>query len=75
MAGISLQQAQQRLDDWLAADAAVSKNQSYRIADRTYTRADAEVIRRNIEFWDGKVKKLSRAGGAGIRVRGITPTG
>lgn len=70
MAGVTLAQAESHLSDWLSADSAVSNNQSYSIAGRTLTRADAETIRQNIEYWDRKVKELSRKG---IRVRGITP--
>lgn len=70
MAGITLAEAEARLADWLSADAAVASGQSYSIGDRTLTRADAKVIRDNIEFWDNKVKSLDRGG---IRVRGVTP--
>ncbi len=66
MSGITLAQAQERLDGWLAADAAVSSNQSYSINDRTLTRANAAEIRRNIDYWSDKVEKLSaRSGGRG----------
>jgi len=55
---------------WIAADQAVSLNQSYDVDGREVTRADAKTIRENIEFWDRQVKRLSRGG---IRVRGGTP--
>ena len=41
MAGITLAQAEAQLAAWLAASTAVASNQSYTIAGRTYTRADA----------------------------------
>lgn len=63
MAGITLAQAQTQLDAWLAADAAVALNQSYRINDRQLTRADAEQIRENIKFWEQRVNALSRTRG------------
>lgn len=68
MTGIS--QAQAHLDEWLAADLAVSKGQAYSIGGRSLSRADAATIRSNIEFWDRQVKRLSRGG---IKVFGGTP--
>jgi len=70
MAGITQSQAQAHLDEWLAADLAVSKGQAYSISGRTLSRADAATIRANIEFWDRQVKRLSRGG---IKVFGGTP--
>jgi len=67
MAAITLQQAQQHLDEWLTADSAVAKGQAYQIGGRTLTRADAEEIRENLRFWMGLVNLLSRGG---IRTRG-----
>ena len=60
IAGIS--QAQAHLDEWLAADLAVSKGHAYSIEGRSLSRADATTIRANIEFWDRQVKHLSRGG-------------
>jgi len=68
MAGITAEQAQARLDAWLEADAAVSQSQSYSIAGRSLTRANAAEIRNNIDYWQRKVSQLSR-GGSGARVR------
>jgi hypothetical protein len=59
MAGITLLQAQTALDLWLAADAAVASGQSYRIGERELRRTDAGEIRKNIDYWDSKVKTLS----------------
>lgn len=71
MAGISLAQAQARLDAWVEADAAVSRNQSYSINNRTMTRTDAAEIRTNIDYWQGKVNELTASAGGGRRVRYI----
>lgn len=66
MAGITIETAQAQLDLWVAADAAVSKKQSYRIGERQLTYADAADITAKIEYWSGKVQKLSqRASGRG----------
>lgn len=58
MTGITLEMAQERLMLWLEADAAVSTGQEYRMGTKRLTRADAEQIRKNIEFWEGKVAEL-----------------
>lgn len=71
MAGITLSQAQEQLDAWLAANLAVSQGQSYTINSRSLTRANAGKIRDQVVFWDGHVKRLSRSGG--IRIIGGTP--
>lgn len=68
MAGITLEQAQAQLDAWMAADAAVAGGQSYSIGGRSLTRANAAEITNKIDYWEGKVIKLSRSS-AGIRVR------
>jgi len=70
MAGITLAQAEEQLTAWLDASKAVANGQSYTIAGRSLTRADAKEIRENIKFWDAQVKRLSRKG---IRIRGATP--
>jgi hypothetical protein len=48
---ISLPQAQAALASWIAADAAVSSNQTYTIDGRTVSRADAEAITEKINYW------------------------
>ena len=73
MAGITLSQAEAALAIWVAADLAVSSGQSYAIGSRQLTRVDASEITEKLQFWDGKVKELSR-GTTGMRVRGGTPT-
>ena len=70
MAGITLEQAEAKLSTWMDADDKVASGQSYSIAGRSLTRADAAEISNKIEFWDRQVKRLSRGG---IRVRGATP--
>ena len=71
MAGITLAQAQARLDLWLEADAGVATSQSYEIETgngrRKLTRADAEQIRKNIDYWQAKVTALTPAAAGGRR--------
>ena len=61
MAGITLAQAEAKLTLWMEADDAVARNQSYSIGNRSLTRADADEIRDNINFWEGKVARLDRS--------------
>ena len=70
MAGITLDQATAKLTEAMAAMEAVLSNQEYRIANRTYRRADLKDIQANVNFWDQKVKSLSRGG---VRIIGATP--
>ena len=70
MAGLTLAQAQQHLSEWLAADTAVSKGQSYSIGARAFSRADAAEITEKIKFWQTQVNKLSRGGS---RTRRVVP--
>lgn len=69
MAGITLAQSEAHLTEWLNADIAVASGQSYSIAGRVLTRANAAEIRTNITYWDNHVKRLTRSG---IRIRGAT---
>ncbi|MGI0527282.1 DUF6148 family protein [Rhizobium giardinii] len=59
MSGITLDQAQAQLDLWLAASAAVAKKQSYSIAGRSLTLADAADILRQVTYWNSMVQTLS----------------
>lgn len=70
MAGILLAQAEAQLTQWLAADAAVARRQSYTIGDRSMSSANAKEILENIKYWEKRVIALS---GGGMRVRGVTP--
>lgn len=71
MAGVTLVTAEAQLASWIAADTACASGQSYSIAGRALTRANAAEIRNNITYWDNMVKRLTRGG---IRVRGATPS-
>jgi hypothetical protein len=67
MAGLTLAQAEQHLNEWLTADSAVAKGQAYSLGGRTFTRADAQQIRENLRYWQQMVKQLARGG---MRARG-----
>jgi hypothetical protein len=76
MAGITLAQAQARLDQYLAAEAAVLQNQEYKIGAgdgfRSLTRANLAEIQKGIDLWNKKVQDLSAM--ATGRGRSFTPT-
>lgn len=67
--GISVETAQQHLDEWLEAELEITTHQSYRLGNQTLTMADLGEVRRQIEYWDGKVKALARAERCGGRNR------
>jgi len=71
MAGITLEQAQAKLDGWMTADDALQGSQEYTMGSRKLSRADAPEIRKNIQYWEEKVINLTRGGG--IRITGASP--
>lgn len=78
MAGITLEQAEAQLANWIAASTAVAGKQSYEIdtgnGRRSLTYVNAEHIDRMITFWDTKVKQLtSAAAGGRRRIRYVVP--
>ena len=71
MAGITLEQAQAQLDQYLAAETAVLTGQEYEIAGRRLRRAALRAIQDGIALWNQRVQVLSsRAAG---RSRAIVP--
>jgi hypothetical protein len=75
MAGITLEQAQAKLDAYLAAETKVLAGQSYEIGDRKLTRADLTEIRNGIEVWNNRVIGLSASLQGRGRSRVIVPRG
>lgn len=75
MAGITLEQAETHLQQYLDAEAKVLQGQSYEIQGRKLTRADLGDIQAGIALWDGRCKQLAaRASGRG-RSRTIVAAG
>lgn len=75
MAGITLAQAEAKLTTWMAAMDKIAVGQNYSIStgasSRTLTRANLAEVQQQVEYWDSKVKTLTRGG---ISVRGATIT-
>ena len=75
MAGISLAQAQAKLDSYLAAETAVLGGQRYKIADRELQRATLETIQAGVETWNLRVIQLSNSAAGRSRVRTVVVGG
>jgi hypothetical protein len=77
MAGITAEQAQTQLDQWLAALTAISSSQEYTIStpggSRRLVRANLAEVQNQVDYWNSKVIELAR-GSSGMRLRGGTPT-
>lgn len=62
MAGITLETAQSKLNEYLAAETKVLGNQKHVIDGTEFTRADLAAIQQGIEIWNKRVQQLSRGG-------------
>lgn len=73
MSGITLAQAQAKLDLWLGAEEALASSQSYSIQTdgnmRTLTRANLNEVADRIDYWNTKVRDLTRAASGKSRMR------
>ena len=67
---MDLATAQTNLDNWLAADAALSAGQSYTIGNRQLSRSDAGQVRNQITYWQRIVKTFT-ASNAGSQNPGV----
>ena len=74
MAGVTLDQAETQLADYLAAEQAVLSNQAYTIAGRSMTRANLKDIRDGIDYWDAKVKALNARASGRSRAVTVSPS-
>lgn len=62
MAGITLEVATARLNDYLDAEAKILLGQSVSRAGKLLTRADLAAVQAGITLWQGRVDKLTRGG-------------
>ncbi len=69
MAGLTLEQAQAKLDEYLAAETKVLAGQMVEIDGTKLTRADLEMIQKGTAIWNQRVQRLS----GGLRVREVIP--
>jgi hypothetical protein len=68
MAGITLEQAESKLAEYLAAESAVLSGQRYKIDGREMQKADLVAIQAGLEYWNTWVIRLS-SGRKGPRIR------
>ena len=74
MAGITLEIAQAKLDQYLDAEQKILLGQESAIDGDRLTLANLEIVQAGIKIWDGRVKELSPASsGGGIRMVEIIP--
>ena len=73
MAGISLDQANAKLNEYLAAETKVLKGQKVEIDGEALTRADLASIQAGIAIWDKRAKELSLAASGRGRSRTVRP--
>jgi hypothetical protein len=70
---LTLEDAQQYLQLWLDAEAAVATGQSYKIGSRSLTRVDLAQIAARISYWRNEVDALEAGGRRGARVMRVVP--
>lgn len=73
MAGLTLAQAEARLQQYLDAEAAVLGGQAYEIEGRMLRRADLDAIQAGIKIWDSRCKELSAQSSRGGRAVVLRP--
>jgi hypothetical protein len=73
MAGITLTQAEAKLQEYLNAETKVLKGQAVSIDGESLTRANLEIIQRGIDAWNKRVQNLSAASGGRGRARSVSP--
>ncbi len=59
----------QKLQTWLAAEEAIATGQKYQIGTRNLERADLEDVRKEIDYWAGKLAEAEAEEAAGGRNR------
>jgi len=67
MAGITLEQAETKLNEYLEAESKILANQSYEFQGRRLNRANLKEVRDGIETWDSRVKELAAKAYGGRR--------
>lgn len=75
MAGITLAQAQARLDALLAAYDKIVIGQKVEIDGQSLTRANLADVQKGIEFWDARTKQLNGSSSGRGRMRTVSPLG
>jgi hypothetical protein len=74
MSGITLAQAETKLQQYLDAEVKVLAGQQVTIDGQTLQRADLGAIQKGIDAWDSRVKALAQASSGRSRARRVAPT-
>lgn len=75
MAGITLAQAQAKLDAYLAAEEKILLGQKVEIDGQALTRANLEMVQKGVSLWDARVKQLTGQSSGRGRMRTVSPIG
>ena len=73
MAGITIEYARQQLANWQERYDKTSGISAWSHQNRSVTHYSLEEIRKQIEYWDGKVRAMESGRTGGPRVRGVIP--
>lgn len=74
MAVFSKEICKQKLQTWMDAEDAIATGQKYQIGNRMLTRADLEAVRKQMEYWAGKLAEAEaeeKNGGRNRVYRGV----
>jgi len=74
MAGITLAQAQEQLERYLAAEQKVLLGQQVEMDGQRLTRANLTDIQRGVSLWNSRVQSLSRSSQGRGRAVSVAPT-
>ncbi len=74
MAGITLSQAQSKLEKYLAAEEKILLGQTVNFDGAMLTRADLAAVQEGVKIWNNRVNDLTdSSSGGGIQVREVIP--
>ena len=62
MAGLTLEIAEAKLTEYLAAETKVLAGQDVTIDGTRFTRADLAAVQKGVDIWNNRVQSLSRRG-------------
>ena len=69
LAIFSKELCEQKLNTWLEAEDAIATGQSYQIGTRNLTRANLDLVKKQIEYWAGKLQEATEEEKTGGRNR------
>lgn len=73
MAGITLEQAEAKLAEYLAAETKVLKGQRVEVDGVLLARPDLHIIHAGVDTWDNRVKQLAGKSSGRGRARTVKP--